>query len=136
MPELTEELAAFSHRVLERRGMEIRLNTRISGATAQGAILGGGVTIPTRTLVAAIGAAPNRLLDSMPCPRDPRGRLVVDETLAVPGYGGLWALGDCAAIPDVHKGGTCPPTAQYALREARDVARNVLAAIHTESEFS
>ena len=128
--ELTSELAAFSHRLLERRGIEIRLNTRISGATAESAILSDEVTVATRTLVAAIGAAPNQLLDSLPCPRDSRRRLVVNDTLAVPGYEGLWAVGDCAAIPDVRKGGTYPPTAQYALKEARHVAHNILAVVN------
>ena len=129
LPELAEDLARFSHRVLERRGIEVRLDTRIKGATAQSALLNNGDVIPTRTLVAAVGAAPNRLLDSIPCPRDPRGRIVVDETLAVVGHEGIWAVGDCAAVPDVRKGGTCPPTAQYALREAKHLARNVLATI-------
>ena len=94
LPELHEELAAFSHRLLERRGIEIRLNTLIKGATAHSAILSGESTIPTRTLVAAIGTAPNRLLDSLPFPRDHKGRLVVDETLAVPESQGLWAVGE------------------------------------------
>ena len=129
LPELDEGLAAFSHRVLERRGIEIRLNTRVMGATPESAIVSEGTTIPTRTLVAAIGAAPNRLLDKIPCPQDARGRLVVEETLAIPGYPGLWAVGDCATIPDIRTGGTCPPTAQYALREAKHVARNILATI-------
>ena len=129
MPEIAEDLAEFSHRVLERRGVEIRLNTRIKGATAQSAILDDGTTIPTRTLVAAVGAAPNRLLDSIPSERDSRGRIVVDETLAVPGHPGIWAVGDCAAIPDARAGGTAPPTAQYALREAKHVAQNILATV-------
>ncbi len=129
LPELNEEQAAFSHRLLERRGIEVRLNTRIKGATAQTAILSDELTIPTRTLVAAIGSAPNRLLDTIPCSRDPWSRVVVDETLAVPECPEVWALGDCAAVPDLHKGGTCPPTAQYALREAKHLARNILAAI-------
>ena len=129
LPELTEDQAAFSQRILERRGVEIRLNTRIKGATAHTAILGEQETIPTRTLVAAIGSAPNRILDRMSCPRDDRGRVLVDEMLAVQGCPGIWAVGDCAAIPDVHHGGTCPPTAQYALREARHLARNLLAAV-------
>ena len=128
--ELSEELAAFSHRLLERRGIEIRLNTRIRSATAESAIISDEDVIPTRTLVAAIGAAPNRLLDSLPCRRDSRGRLVADQTLAVPGYPGLWGVGDCAAIPDVQNGETYPPTAQYAVREARHLARNILATIN------
>ena len=133
LPELGEGQAAFSHRVLERRGLEIRLNTRVSGATAESVILDDGSTVEAGTLVAAVGAAPNRLLDKLPCPRDPRGRLEVDQSLSVPGYLGLWAVGDCAAIPDRVKGGTCPPTAQYALKEARHLARNVLAAVRGSS---
>ena len=129
LPELSVELADFSRKLLERRGVEVRLGTRIQGATAQSAILDDEDTIPTRTLVAAVGAAPNRVLDSMPFPRDDRGRLVVDETLAVPDYPGVWAIGDCAAIPDVRRGGTCPPAAQYTLREAKQLAHNILASI-------
>ena len=130
LPELSEKLAAFSHRLLERRGIEVHLDTRIIGATAESAILSDGDTLRTRTLVAAIGAAPNRLLSSLPCSQDGRGRLTVNETLGVPGFPGLWAVGDCASIPDVRRGGTCPPTAQYALRGAKQVARNILATIH------
>ena len=134
LPELPEDLARFAHRLLERRRVEIRTNTRIHGATAQNAILEDDTTIPTRTLVAAIGAAPCRLLDTAPWPRDSRGRLVVDETLAVQGHPDIWAVGDCAAIPDLRAGGTCPATAQYALREARHVARNILASIERKRQ--
>ena len=129
LPVLNDKLAAFSHAVLERRGLEIRLGTSIKGATAQSAILDDGTVIQTRTLVAAIGSAPNPLLDKTPVGRDQRGRVVVGETLAVPGHPGIWAVGDCAAVPDLHGGGTCPPTAQYALRQARHLARNILAEI-------
>ena len=129
LPVLNEKLAAFSHRVLERRGLEIRLGTSIKGATAQSAILDDGAVIQTRTLVAAIGSAPSRLLDKTPVGRDQRGRVVVNETLAVPGHPGLWAVGDCAAVPDLAGGGICPPAAQYALRQARHLARNILAEI-------
>ena len=130
--ELAEGLAKFSHRLLVRRGIEIRLNTRIKSATAQSAILSDGAVIPTHTLVAAVGTAPNRLLDTMLCPKGARGRLLVDENLAVQACPGVWGVGDCAAIPDLHGGGTCPPTAQYALAEAKHVARNILATIKGE----
>ena len=129
LPELSSELAEFSRRLLERRGIEVRLNVRLRSGTAQSATLDDGTTVPTRTLVAAIGAAPNRLLDKLPCPRDRRGRVEVDDTLAIPGSAGLWAVGDCAAVRDTRRGGSLPPTAQYALREAEHVARNILATI-------
>jgi len=133
LPELTEELAEFSRRVLERRGIEIRLNTLVKGATADSVILSDSERIRTKTLVAAVGTAPNRLLDSVPGVKDRKGRVVTDENLAVPEHPGTWAVGDCAAIPDVRKGGTCPPTAQYALREAKHVARNIIASIKGEA---
>ena len=129
LPVLSEKLAAFSHRVLERRGVEIRVNTRIMGATEQRALLSDGSEIPTRTLVAALGSAPTQILKSIPGERDSIGRLKVDETLAVPGHPGIWAVGDCAAVPDIRTGGTCPPTAQYAIRQARHAAANILATI-------
>ena len=127
LPVLDEKLAAFSHGVLEGHGLEIWLGTSIRRATAQSAILDDGTVIQTRTLVAAIGSAPNPLLAKTPVERGLRGRVKVDETLAVPGHPGLWSVGDCAAVPD--SDGTCPPTAQYALRQARHLARNILAEI-------
>ena len=130
LPELTEQLAAFSHRLLEKRGIEIRLNSRIKGATAESVILSDDTTLATRTVVAAIGASSNPLLAGLPAGLDSRGKLVVDESLAVPVYPGLWAIGDCAAVPDPSGNGTYPPTAQYALREAKHLARNVLASIN------
>ena len=57
----------------------------------------------------------------------------MDETLAIPGQKGIWAVGDAAAIPDVLKGGTAPPTAQFARREAKQAAKNILATIRGRS---
>ena len=56
--ELTSQLATFRHQLLERREIEIRLNTRISGATAESAILSDEVTVSTRTLVARHRCSP------------------------------------------------------------------------------
>ena len=105
----------------------------VKGATANSVILNDSERIRTNTLVAAVGTAPNRLLDSVPGVKDRWGRVVTDENLAVPEHPGIWAVGDCAAIPDVRKGGTCPPTAQFALREAKHVARNIRAVINGRS---
>ena len=127
LPVLDKKLAEFSHVVLERHGLEIRLGISIEAATARSAILDDGDVIPTRTLVAAIGSAPNPLLDKTTVKLGQRGRVIVDKTLAVPGHPGLWAVGDCAAVPDGD--GTCPPTAQYALKQAQHLARNILAEI-------
>jgi NADH dehydrogenase len=82
-------------------------------------------TIHAGTLVWTAGTAPNPLLASLPVERDRRGAVVVDDTLAVKGQPGLWAVGDCAAIHDARTGEVCPPTAQFALREADRLARNL-----------
>ena len=67
-------------------------------------------------------------MHALPCAHD-RGRILVDETLAVPNWPGVWALGDCALVPDRHTGRPHPPTAQHALREARTVASNIAATL-------
>ena len=128
LPELGEGLARFSHKLLEKRGIYIRLHAELKGATAQTAILADDIFIPTKTLVATIGASPNPILTDLPFERE-RGRLIVDETLAVKGSENLWAVGDCAFVPDVLGGGACPPTAQFALQQAKRAAQNALAKI-------
>jgi len=89
--------------------------------------------IPTETLVWTAGAAPSPLLKELAVERDERGAVLVENTLAVRGHRGLWALGDCAIVPDAKTGKPCPPTAQFAIREARTLARNVRASINGES---
>ena len=133
LPELAEGLAHFSQRVLERKGIKVRLNTRIVGANAEGVTLDDGTDISAKTLVAAIGSSGNHLLEKLPCQKDERGRIIVDSRLAVLGHLGLWAVGDCAAIPDIRSGGPCSPTAQCAMRGGSHLAKNVLATVTGKS---
>jgi NADH dehydrogenase len=91
-------------------------------------ILEDGRRISSRLVVWTAGTSPHPLLHDLPCALD-RGRIVVDATLAVPGRLGVWALGDCAVVPDLRTGRPFPPTAQHALREARTVAKNITASI-------
>ncbi|MEE9521363.1 MAG: FAD-dependent oxidoreductase [candidate division NC10 bacterium] len=137
LPELSEDLAEFAHRILERRKVEIRLNSLLAGGTGDYALLKGGERILTKTLVSTVPAAPNPLLETLPCGKE-RGRIVVDEFLEVPGYPGVWAVGDCAWIADRSTGKPCPPTAQHAIREGRCLARNIVASLRGQpkSPFS
>ena len=129
LPELSERLALFSHRILERDGIDVRVNVPIRGATAESAVLGTGELIPTRTLVSALGARPNPLLKSFSRGLSAKGRLDSDEFLRVPAYPDVWVAGDAGTIPNLREGGSCAPTAQFALREARHAAFNILAVI-------
>ena len=129
LPELSYDVGVFAYRLLQKRGVHIRFNTRLAGATAEGAILEPGEKMPARTLVATVPAGPHPLIAGLPCQKT-QGRILVNDRLEVPDYPGVWALGDCAWIPDSREGGSCPPTAQYAVREAKCVARNIAASMN------
>src|SRR5262249_53582578 len=90
--ELPRSLAEFAQRLLSKRGVEVRLRTRLAGATAEAALLEGGERIATRTLVSTVSSVPNPLVESLPVKKE-RGRIVVDSHLAVPDYLGCgpWA---------------------------------------------
>jgi NADH dehydrogenase len=132
LPELGSELAAYAVAKMSERGVEFKLNARVRDANATGVVLDPPEEIATETLVWTAGTAPNQLLATLDVERDKRGAVVVDASLAVPGRPGLWALGDCASIPNLAGGGTLPPTAQFALREAATLAYNIRAAVRGE----
>lgn len=128
LPELGEQLGGYAQRKLEERGVEFRLGVRVQGLSPEGVQLSDGSTLATKTLVWTAGTAPNPLLASFACAKE-GGRLVADEYLAVPERAGVWAIGDCAVVPDPSTGKGCPPTAQHALRQGRVLAHNIVAAI-------
>jgi NADH:ubiquinone reductase (H+-translocating) len=128
LPELPKNLAEFAQRLLMKRGVELRLNTRLAGATAEAALLAGGERIETRTLVSTVPGGPNPVVAALNCPKD-RGRIVTDPHLEVPGHVGVWAVGDCALIVDALTGEPSPPTAQHAIREGRCAAENIAATL-------
>jgi NADH:quinone reductase (non-electrogenic) len=128
LPELGETLGAYAQRKLSDRGIEILTGAKVAGIDEASVTLGDGRRIASRLVVWTAGTSPHPLMHDLPCPLD-RGRLVVEGTLAVPDWPGVWALGDCAVVPDRRTGKPHPPTAQHALREARTVARNIAAAI-------
>jgi len=133
LPELSERLGRYAQKKLAARGIDIRLDVRVTGVTDEGIQLSDGSTIQTRTVVWTAGTAPNPLLGSLPCNKD-HGRLIANEFLEVPGWPGVWALGDCALVPDRTTGKACPPTAQHALRQGRVLARNIAAAVRGGSK--
>lgn len=128
LPELGEKLGGYAQRELEKCGVEIITNAKVAGVGHEGVRLADGRLIPNRLIVWTAGTSPHPLLHDLPCQLD-HGRIVVDETLAVPGFPGLWAVGDCAVVPDRRTGKPHPPTAQHAIREAKTAARNIAACI-------
>jgi len=128
LPELGDRLGAYARQKLANRGIEILLNTAVAGFSGNVVRLADGTAIPTNTLVWTAGISPNPLLESIPC-RKEHGRLMVTDSLELLDWPEVWALGDCAAVPDRRTGKFHPPTAQHALREAKIVADNITAAM-------
>lgn len=128
LQELSPELGAFACATLRRRGVEVRLNTSVKDATPEGVTLSTGELLHAGTVICTVGNSPHELIRALSLPQE-RGRLLVDADLRVRGQDCVWAVGDNALVPDVRRGGLCPPTAQYATRQGVRCARNVLASI-------
>jgi NADH dehydrogenase len=133
LPELGEGLGRYAQKKLADRGVEIRVKTKVSGYDGHEVVLNDGTKIATRMLIWTAGTTPSPVLSSLPCALE-RGRVVADEFMQVPNWPGVWALGDCAVIPDPYNPGKpYPPTAQHATREAKVLAKNIKAAMHGET---
>src|SRR5918996_5249053 len=128
LPELGADLGEYALAKLKERKVEFLLNTKVMGFSEHGVQLSNGETIPTKTLIWTAGTAPNPLLGPLSCVKD-RGRIAVNEFLEVPGWPGVWAVGDCASIPDRKTGRPYAPTAQHALRQGKVLGHNIAAAV-------
>jgi NADH dehydrogenase len=128
LPELGPELGAYAQKKLAARGVEIHTNCKVTRADRSGVTLSDGTIVAASTLIWTAGTSPHMLLTSLPCECD-HGRVKVNEFLEVPNWPGVWALGDCALVPDPISGGFQPPTAQHAIREGHILADNLIAAL-------
>ncbi|HJZ34992.1 MAG TPA: NAD(P)/FAD-dependent oxidoreductase [Solirubrobacterales bacterium] len=128
LPEIDQDLADYALRELRGRGIDIKLETQLKEVTANSITLSTGEIVPTKTVVWTAGVTPAPVLKNLNVPLDERGRVPVDSHLRVEGLNSVWAIGDCAAAPDP-RGGTCPPTAQHAVRQGPVAARNIAAAV-------
>ncbi len=139
MQEVPPSLSSFAESELRRRGIQILTGTTLRRIDNRCVALSNGEIVPARTLVWTAGVTPSPVVAHLGLPLEQGGRIVVDATMRVdpavlpPGpapEAAVWAIGDCAAVPDASRPGEpCPPTAQHALRQGRLVARNVAATI-------
>jgi NADH:ubiquinone reductase (H+-translocating) len=126
LPEIPTRLGDYAADLLARRGVEIHVNTTLTAAEPHAVLLSNGARILTSTLVWTAGVRANPSLAELGLPLDDRGRVPVDEFLRVEGGDHIWALGDCARVPNrATPDHPDPPTSQHALRQARRLARNL-----------
>ncbi len=128
LPELGEELGRYAERKLRERKVEVIKGPRVADYDGVTVTLSDGTSIPAATLIWTAGVKPSPVIAQLPCEKV-RGRLLVSEYLAVTGVPGLWAAGDCAAVPILDTENFHPPTAQHGLREGVVVAQNIEAII-------
>jgi NADH dehydrogenase len=128
LPELPAAMGAYARHNLTQRGVDVRLGTTVKEARDDGLVLGDGSVLETDTIVWSAGVRPAPVVCDLPTPHVKNGAILVERDFSVTGFPGVWALGDCAAIPK-EDGGFFPPTAQHAIREAPVCAANVAASL-------
>jgi NADH dehydrogenase len=130
MVEVPASLATFAARELRKRGIEVLTGTTIESVDARGTQLSTGERVAARTVVWTAGVKPSPVVASLGLPLGKDGRILADERMRVKDHDGVWAIGDCAGVPDpARPGEPCPPTAQHAIRQGRLVARNIAGAL-------
>ena len=131
LPELDPRLSKTAERVLRRRGVQVMTGESVAEALDGAVQLTTGDKFVTRSLIWCVGVRADPLAEGLDLDTN-RGRLVVNEYMAVPGIPYIYACGDCAAVPDLTRPGQiCGMTAQHAQRQGRRVARNVAASLGT-----
>lgn len=142
LPELPPKLGEAARRILEKRGIEMILSARVKAASPGQVYLSNSRAIPTKTFVCTVGNAPHPIASHLLKQGGfaegqqngrPIGAFATDTFLQCKDKPGYWAVGDCAAIPNPNGDGFCPPTAQFAIREAAACAKNILATIDKRS---
>jgi NADH:quinone reductase (non-electrogenic) len=128
LPGLDERLAKTADKVLRRRGVEVMTKTSVKEATREGVLLDDGNFVPTHSLIWCVGVRPDPVVQDIGLSTE-RGRICVDEFLAVPGHPEVLACGDAAAVPDLTRPGEYTPmTAQHAERQGKVAGHNIAAA--------
>jgi NADH dehydrogenase len=128
LPELGEELGNYAERKLRERKVEVIKGARVASYDGSLVTMTDGNTIPASTIIWTSVVKKRQFIAQLPCEKE-RGRLLVSEYLAVTGVPGLWAAGDCAAVPVFNTEKFHPPTAQHGLREGLVAAKNIAAVI-------
>lgn len=131
LPEVSPTLREFAYKKMTEAGIKIVLNSRVVTCTADGIRLKDGGTISGGTVVCTVGTSPHKLAQRLNVKKE-RGRLATLADMSLAEFSGLWAIGDCAANINAYDGQISPPTAQFAERQAKQVARNIKAVIDGE----
>lgn len=131
LPEIASNLRAFARKKMDRAGVKILLQARVASATAEGVALEGGELVRGGTIVCTVGSSPAPILEGLAVAKE-KGRLLVEPNMRLCGMTNVWAAGDCARIVNAHDGQVSPPTGQFAERQGRQCALNIVRTLRGE----
>ncbi len=133
LEQIDEELGKFALEKLKENGVEFIMNSKVKGASKDKAILDNDTEIPCYSLIWTAGVTQNKLIADLECEHDKGHRIITNEYLEMKNYENVvYALGDCASIPDPNTGKPYPPTAQNAIRQAKVTAENIITFINAK----
>jgi NADH dehydrogenase len=125
LPEISPGLREFARKKMEQAGVEMVLNARVASATPDGVALQDGKFLKGATIVCTIGSSAAPVICGLNAPKE-KGRLLTDPDMRVKGTANVWAVGDCACIINSLNGEVSPTTGQFAEREGRQCAQNIV----------
>jgi len=131
LPEVSPTLREFARTKMEQAGIRMALNARAVSATVEGVELHDGRMLRGATVVCTIGATAPLLVDRLDVSKE-RGRLLIEPDMRVRGTSNLWAIGDCARIVNAYDGQVSPTTGQFAERQGRQAAENIIRVLQSE----
>jgi NADH dehydrogenase len=132
LPELNLELRTFAEQEMRKAGIAIELQARVSAATADGVWLTDDRQFRGATTVCTVGTSVPLLVERLDAAKE-RGSLVTQPDMQLVNSARAWAIGDCARVLNAHDGNPCPPTGQFAERQGRQVAQNIVRTIRGEA---
>ncbi|HWG26421.1 NAD(P)/FAD-dependent oxidoreductase [Actinospica sp.] len=131
LPEVGPELGVWTAEELRKRGIQVKMKTFLNSCVDKHVVLSDGTELDASTIVWTAGVKPNPVVESLGIPLGPKGHVDTQANLRVVGTDYVWAAGDCAQVPDLSKGAGnwCSPSAQHAVRQAKVLAENIVAAL-------
>lgn len=115
LPTFPEKLSARAQRDLERMGVEVFVNSMVTGVTPEGIRIGDDF-IPVRNVFWAAGVKASPIGASLGVPLDRAGRVIVGPDLSVPGHPEVFVAGDLASATSADTGKPVPGVAQGGLQ--------------------
>lgn len=139
LPELSTKLSEITLKNFKQRDIDVRLMERAQSIEAEKVVLKSGEVIEGATIICTIGTIPHTFIDDPALPTD-RGRIITQADMSVEtkleGLGTVWAIGDCALVPNARSNELCPATAQFADRQAKVLAKNIVRQLKGEKTLA